>query len=33
MIRPLRGAHARLTLLLWSLPVVAAVAMLRRYLP
>ena len=32
MIRPLRRAHRRIALALWSLPLLVAVAMLRRYL-
>lgn len=31
MIRPLRRAHARIALALWSLPILVAVATLRRY--
>jgi hypothetical protein len=31
MIRPLRRAHARAATALWSLPILVAVAMLRRY--
>jgi hypothetical protein len=31
MIRPLRRAHARASYALWGLPVLVAIAMLRRY--
>jgi hypothetical protein len=32
MIRPLRRAHRRIAFALWWLPLLVAVAMLRRYL-
>lgn len=32
MIRPLRRLHARVAIVLWLLPMLAALAILRRYL-